>query len=255
MSPPEFVSTEPCEVHLIDTSAPSRGPVLCDASILAAIEAIRETTSRKQAIDALEAMLSGSLALRLVGERLSKPIGYTSPGQLRRLRDGEDDSLSVEAESIIGCDVPVYAHPLAATGAAIAAREQDAPKTLEDALYKISRLHDALAIATNTIEYRGRRVKELKAALASREESPAFAAREQEARHLRKGEPLPPPGERVPQCEKCGGCREWGGNGLWHHAGCPTKQGAAWLQTASREDHAAIAAREQIVVTRRPGEA
>ncbi|CAA2107736.1 hypothetical protein [Variovorax paradoxus] len=65
----------------------------------------------------------------------------------------------------------------AAPGAAVAAREQEEPPaTLEAALYKISRLQDALAIATNAIEFRGLRIKELGAALASREEAPAASA-------------------------------------------------------------------------------
>lgn len=50
------------------------------------------------------------------------PIGYTSPGAVKRLLEREDDSLTVDAESCAGCDVPVY---LAAPGAAIATREQE----------------------------------------------------------------------------------------------------------------------------------
>lgn len=38
----------------------------------------------------------------------ASPIGYTSLGAVRRLRDREDDSFSVEAEPCDGCDVPVY---------------------------------------------------------------------------------------------------------------------------------------------------
>lgn len=50
------------------------------------------------------------------------PIGYTSPGAVKRLLEHEDDSLTVDAESCIGCDVPVY---LAAPSIATAAREQE----------------------------------------------------------------------------------------------------------------------------------
>lgn len=39
-------------------------------------------------------------------------------------------------------------------------------------------------------------------------------------RTLRPDEPVPPTGPQTKWCEHCGGCYEWGGNGLWHHAGC-----------------------------------
>lgn len=52
----------------------------------------------------------------------------------------------------------------------------------------------------------------------------------------RPGEPECPAGPLVSQCESCGGCREWGGRGLWHHAGCnrsPDGSGGVWLEAAS----------------------
>lgn len=53
----------------------------------------------------------------------------------------------------------------------------------------------------------------------------------------RKGEPMPPPGPVTPACPVCGGCREWGGNGLFHHAGCtkaPKESEGAWFEAASK---------------------
>lgn len=53
-------------------------------------------------------------------------------------------------------------------------------------------------------------------------------------RKLRPGESVPPQGAQAAWCDCCGGCYEWGGNGLWHHAGCrkiPAGHGTAWLET------------------------
>lgn len=36
-------------------------------------------------------------------------IGYTSVGELSRLRERDDDSLTVDAEPILGRDLPIYA--------------------------------------------------------------------------------------------------------------------------------------------------
>jgi hypothetical protein len=69
MSPPEFVSTEPGEVHLIDTSAASVPQLMVDsyaAAIHDAIKAIRETTSREQAIGLLEALLPAAPTAALI---------------------------------------------------------------------------------------------------------------------------------------------------------------------------------------------
>jgi hypothetical protein len=63
MSPPEFVSTEPCEVHLIDTSSAPVPVVRVDVradAIREAIEVIRDTTSLAQAISLLEGLLGKS---------------------------------------------------------------------------------------------------------------------------------------------------------------------------------------------------
>ncbi|WP_454908421.1 hypothetical protein [Variovorax gossypii] len=63
MSQPESAITKPCDVHLIDTSAASVPQLVVDVranAIRAAIEAIRDTTSRAQAISLLEELLGGS---------------------------------------------------------------------------------------------------------------------------------------------------------------------------------------------------
>ncbi len=65
------------------------------------------------------------------------------------------------------------------------------------------------------------------------------AARDAGKRKLRPGEPAPPPGPQAAWCDFCGGCYEWGGNGLWHHAGCrkiPAGHGTAWLESAPKGD-------------------
>jgi hypothetical protein len=65
-------------------------------------------------------------------------------------------------------------------------------------------------------------------------------------RARREGEPEPPAGPQVPACKYCTGCREWGGNGLWHHAGCPTKQGACWLEQPASGSQPAERAAEPV---------
>ncbi len=52
--------------------------------------------------------------------------------------------------------------------------------------------------------------------------TPAYAAHLASGkRKLRPDEPVPPAGPQAAWCNHCGGCYEWGGNGLWHHVGCP----------------------------------
>lgn len=54
-------------------------------------------------------------------------------------------------------------------------------------------------------------------------------------RRLRPGEPVPPDGPQTAWCKHCGGCYEWGGNGLHHHAGCPTRGGDVWLEAPASQ--------------------
>lgn len=53
-------------------------------------------------------------------------------------------------------------------------------------------------------------------------------------RKLRPDEPVPPSGPQTPWCKSCGGCYEWGGNGLIHHAGCNRNPGKSpcWYEPA-----------------------
>lgn len=110
---------------------------------------------------------------------------------------------------------------------------QPAPSTpalTEDDLREMARRHGCFGIGSRLVDAVafGREV----AALASApqpEQAPA-------PRELREGEPTPPNGDLVPQCPSCVGCREWGGNGLWHHASCnraPAGWQGAWFEPAT----------------------